>query len=134
MTSEHRATPVYVWLVGRHPKIRTLVTAGAGGLLLGVSTVDTNVLAWWVNVIVFALAFDLAAGFVSNLSHSTRSFWYSRSFALRATYVLTHLTLYPLAIWELVPSDLLRGFLAAVLGAKIVTFVIGGRRNSPSVI
>lgn len=128
---DHETTPVWAWLVGRHPKKRTLVIAGVGGLLLGIVAVATNDVVWWANVILFALAFDLAAGFVSNLSKSTRSFWSSRSFFLRASYVLAHLSVYPMAIWLLVSSDLLNGLLTAILGAKILAFIIGGLRKTP---
>ena len=129
MTSANQAAPVWAWLVGRHPKKRTLAIAGVGGLLLGIVAVATNDVVWWANVILFALAFDLAAGFVSNLSHSTRSFWSSRSFFLRATYVVAHLSVYPLAIWMLVSSSVLGGFLLLVLGAKVLAFVIDGLRK-----
>ena len=126
MSSANQAAPVWAWLVGRHPKKSTLTIAGAGGLLLGIVSVATNDVVWWANVILFALAFDLAAGFVSNLSHSTRSFWSSQSFFLRATYVVAHLSVYPFAIWILVPSSVLVLFLALVLAAKILAFVING--------
>jgi len=126
LSSANQAAPVWAWLVGRHPKKRTLAIAGAGGLLLGIVAVAANDVVWWANVILFALAFDLAAGFVSNLSHSTRSFWSSQSFFLRATYVVAHLSVYPLAIWILVSSSVVGGLLALVLAAKILAFVING--------
>ena len=129
MSSANQAAPVWAWLVGRHPKRITLAIAGVGGLLLGIVAVATNDVVWWANVILFALAFDLAAGFVSNLSHSTRSFWSSRSFFLRATYVVAHLSIYPFAIWILVPSSVLGGLLALVLAAKILAFVSNGFRK-----
>ena len=129
MSSANQAAPVWAWLVGRHPKKRTLAIAGAGGLLLGIVAVATNGVVWWANVILFALAFDLAAGFVSNLSHSTRSFWSSQSFYLRATYVVAHLSVYPLAIWILVSSSVLVLLLALVLAAKILAFVSNGFRK-----
>lgn len=129
MTSANQAAPVWAWLVGRHPKRSTLAIAGVGGLLLGIVAVATNDVVWWANVILFALAFDLAAGFVSNLSHSTRSFWSSRSFFLRATYVVAHLSVYPFAIWILVSSGVLGGFLLLVLVAKVLAFVIDGLRK-----
>ena len=129
MSSANQAAPVWAWLVGRHPKKRTLAIAAAGGLLLGIVAVATNDVVWWANVILFALAFDLAAGFVSNLSHSTRSFWSSRSFFLRAAYVVAHLSVYPLAIWILVSSGVLGGFLLLVLVAKVLAFVIDGLRR-----
>ena len=126
---DHEATPFWAWLVGRHPKKSALAIAGVGGLLLGIVAVATNDVVWWANAIIFALAFDLAAGFVSNLSHSTRSFWSSRSFFLRATYVVAHLSVYPFAIWVLVSSNVLGGLLALVLAAKILAFVINGFRK-----
>lgn len=129
MTSNHQGTPVWAWLVGRHPKKITLFVAGGAGLLLGVVAVATNEVVWWANVILFALAFDLAAGFVSNLSKSTSSFWSSRSFFLRASYVLAHLSVYPLAISILVSSSVLGGLLALVLAAKILAFIIRGFRK-----
>ena len=129
MTSANQAAPVWAWLLGRHPKKSTLAIAGAGGLLLGIFAVATNDVVWWANVILFALAFDLAAGFVSNLSHSTRSFWSSQSFYLRATYVVAHLSVYPLAIWILVSSSVLGGLLTLVLAAKILAFVSNGFRK-----
>jgi len=129
LTSANQAAPVWAWLVGRHPKKSTLAIAGAGGLLLGIFAVATNDVVWWANVILFALAFDLAAGFVSNLSHSTRSFWSSQSFYLRATYVVAHLSVYPLAIWILVSSSVLVLLLALVLAAKILAFVSNGFRK-----
>jgi hypothetical protein len=129
LSSANQAAPVWAWLVGRHPKRSTLAIAGVGGLLLGIVAVATNDVVWLANVILFALAFDLAAGFVSNLSHSTKSFWSSRSFFLRATYVVAHLSAYPLAIWILVSSTVLGGLLALVLAAKILAFVINGFRK-----
>jgi len=129
LTSANQAAPVWAWLVGRHPKRITLAIAGVGGLLLGIVAVATNDVVWWAKVILFALAFDLAAGFVSNLSHSTRSFWSSQSFYLRATYVVAHLSVYPLAIWILVSSSVLGGLLTLVLAAKILAFVSNGFRK-----
>ena len=129
MSSANQAAPVWAWLVGGHPKRITLAIAGVGGLLLGIVAVATNDVVWWANVILFALAFDLAAGFVSNLSHSTRSFWSSRSFFLRSTYVFAHLSVYPFAIWILVPSSVLDLLLALVLAAKILAFVSNGFRK-----
>ena len=129
MRSANQAAPVWAWLAGRHPKKSTLAIAGVGGLLLGIVGVATNGVVWWANVILFALAFDLAAGFVSNLSHSTRSFWSSQPFYLRATYVVAHLSVYPLAIWILVSSSVLGGLLTLVLAAKILAFVSNGFRK-----
>ena len=129
MRSANQAAPVWAWLVGRHPKKSTLVVSGVGGLLLGIVAVATNGVVWWANVILFALAFDLAAGFVSNLSHSTRSFWSSQPFYLRATYVVAHLSVYPLAIWLLVSSSVLGGLLTLVVAAKILAFVSNGFRR-----
>ena len=123
---DHQATPFWAWLVGKQPKRSTLAIAGVGGLLLGIVAVAANDVVWWANVILFALAFDLAAGFVSNLSHSTKSFWSSRSFFLRATYFVAHLSVYPFAIWILVPSSVLGGLPTLVLAAKILAFVING--------
>lgn len=129
MSSANQAAPVWAWLVGRHPKKSTLAIAGVGGLLLGIVAVATNGVVWWANVILFALALDLAAGFVSNLSHSTRSFWSSQSFYLRATYVVAHISVYPLAIWILVSSSVLGGLLTLVLAVKILAFVSNGFRR-----
>ena len=129
MFMDHQATPFWAWLVGKQPKRSTLAIAGVGGLLLGIVAVAANDVVWWANVILFALAFDLAAGFVSNLSHSTRTFWSSRSFFLRVTYVVAHLSVYPLAIWILVSSNVLGGLLALVLAAKILAFVSNGFRR-----
>ena len=129
MRSANQAAPVWAWLVGRHPKKSTLVVSGVGGLLLGIVAVATNGVVWWAKVILFALAFDLAAGFVSNLSHSTRSFWSSQPFYLRATYVVAHLSVYPLAIWLLVSSSVLGGLLTLVVAAKILAFVSNGFRR-----
>jgi hypothetical protein len=129
LSSANQAAPVWAWIVGRHPKRITLAIAGVGGLLLGIVAVATNDVVWWANVILFALAFDLAAGFVSNLSHSTKSFWSSQSFYLRATYVVAHLSVYPFAIWILVPSSVLVLLLALVLAAKILAFVSNGFRK-----
>lgn len=116
--------PLWAWLVGRQPRGITLVTAGASGALLGLISLALNEAAWWANAILFVLAFDLAAGFVSNLSYSTRSFWSGQSFFLRATYVVAHLLVYPLAIWALVSSAILGAALSAVLGAKVVAFIV----------
>ncbi len=129
MSSASRAVPFWVWLVGRHPKVGTVIVSGALGFLLGGIALSTNEGSWWVNSILFVLAFDLAAGFVSNLSHSTRSFWSSQSFFLRATYVVAHLSFYPLTIWILVSSSVLGGLLALVLAVKILAFVINGFRK-----
>jgi len=86
----------------------------------------------WTDLILFVLAFDLAAGFVSNLSNSTRSFWSGQSFFRRATYVVLHLLAYPLAIWALVSSPLWGSVLSVVLGAKIAAFVFGSFRRALS--
>jgi hypothetical protein len=88
LSSANQATPFWAWLVGRHPKKRTLAIAGVGGLLLGIVTVSTNGVVWWANVILFALVFDLAAGFVSNLSHSTRFFGLVNPFFLEQPMLL----------------------------------------------
>jgi hypothetical protein len=121
-----------IWLVGESPSNITIAFAGAGGLILGIVVVVTNGVVWWANVILFALAFDLAAGFISNLSHSTKSFWSSQSVFLRASYVFAHVTVYPLAVWALVSSSALGGLLTLVLAAKILAFVINGFRKWPS--
>jgi hypothetical protein len=129
LAKERESKSLLIWLVGESPSKVTIAIAGAGGLLLGIVVVVTNDVVWWANVILFALAFDLAAGFVSNLSHSTRSFWSSRSFFLRATYVVAHLSVYPFAIWILVPSSVLVLLLALVLATKILAFVSNGFRK-----
>ena len=55
------------WLVGRQPRGITLVIAGASGVLLGLMTLVSSEAPSWTDLILFVLAFDLAAGFVSNL-------------------------------------------------------------------
>jgi len=101
------------------------VTAGAGGALLGTITLTSGTAVWWVNFALFAVAFDLAAGFVSNLTRSTRTFWSAQKLRLRGAYVLVHLIAYPLAIWALAPSAELGVLLSAVLAAKIGAFAKG---------
>lgn len=120
-----RSVPVWAWLVGTRPQTTTLVIAGSGGVLLGMMALLSNEGPWWADVIVFALACDLAAGFLSNLSQSTRAFWSGQSFFLRTTYVLVHLIAYPLALWALVSSAWVGGVLSGVLGAKILAFLLG---------
>ena len=132
MDGGRRYPPLWAWLVGRHPRRITLVIAGASGVLLGLGTLVSSEAPSWTDLILFVLAFDLAAGFVSNLSNSTRSFWSGQSLFLRATYVVLHLLAYPLAIWALVASPLWGSVLSAVLGAKIVSFVFGVFKRAPS--
>ena len=124
--------PLWAWLVGRQPRTITLVIAGVSGVLLGLGTLVSSEAPSWTDLILFVLAFDLAAGFVSNLSNSTRSFWSGQSLLLRATYVVLHLLAYPLAIWALASSALWGSVLSAVLGAKIVAFIVGVFRRSLS--
>lgn len=125
MDEGRRFPPVWAWLVGRHPRRTTLVIAGASGFLLGLMTLASSEAPWWTDLILFVLAFDVAAGLVSNLSVATRRFWSERSLFLRATYVVLHLLAYSLAIWVLVSSALWGSVLSAVLGAKIVAFIFG---------
>jgi hypothetical protein len=132
MDEGRRYPPLWAWLVGRQPRTTTLVIAGASGVLLGLMTLVSSEAPSWTDLILFVLAFDLAAGFVSNLSNSTRSFWSGQSLFLRATYVFLHLLAYPLAIWALVSSALWGSVLSAVLGAKIVAFIFGAFRRAPS--
>jgi hypothetical protein len=132
MDEGRRYPPFWAWLVGRQPRGITLVIAGASGVLFGLILLAANEAAWWASAILFLLAFDLAAGFVSNLSTSTRSFWSGQPLFLRATYVVLHLLAYPLAIWALVSSAILGAVLSAVLGAKIVAFVVGGFGSWPA--
>ena len=132
MDEVRRYPPLWTWLVGRHPRRITLVIAGASGVLLGLATLGSSETPWWTDLILFLLAFDLAAGCVSNLSSSTRSSWSGQSLFLRATYVVLHLLAYPLAIWALVSSALWGSVLSAVLGAKIVAFIVGVFRRAPS--
>lgn len=132
MDEVRRYPPLWMWLVGRHPRRITLVIAGSGGVLLGLATLASSETPWWTDLILFVLAFDLAAGCVSNLSNSTRSFWSGQSLFLRATYVVLHLLAYPLAIWALVSSALWGSVLSAVLGAKIVAFIVGVFRRALS--
>ena len=132
MDEGRRYPPLWAWLVGRQPRRITLVIAGASGVLLGLGTLVSSEAPLWTDLILFVVAFDLAAGFVSNLSNSTRSFWSGQSLFLRATYVVLHLLAYPLAIWALVASPLWGSVLSAVLGAKIVSFVFGVFKRAPS--
>lgn len=124
-----RSVPVWAWLVGTRPQTTPLVIAGSGGVLLGMMALLSSEGPWWADVIVFALAFDLAAGFVSNLSQSTRAFWSGQSFFLRTTYVLVHLGAYPFAVWALVSSAWMGGLLSTVLAGKIISFVVGAFRR-----
>ena len=132
MDKGRRYPPLWAWLVGRHPRTITLVIAGASGVLLGLMTLVSSEAPSWTDLILFVLAFDLAAGFVSNLSNSTRTFWSGQSLFRRATYVVLHLLAYPLAIWALASSALWGSALSAVLGAKIAAFVFGAFRRSLS--
>lgn len=118
--------------MGRQPRGITLVIAGTSGVLLGLMTLLSSEVPSWTDLILFVLAFDLGAGFVSNLSNSTRSFWSGQSLFLRATYVVLHLLAYPLAIWALASSALWGSVLSVVLGAKIVAFIVGVFRRSLS--
>ena len=125
MAERSQPAAAWAWLVGREPERGTVVTAGAGGALLGTITLTSGTAVWWVNFALFAVAFDLAAGFVSNLTRSTRTFWSAQKLRLRGAYVLVHLIAYPLAIWALVPSAELGVLLSAVLAAKIGAFAKG---------
>ena len=132
MDEGRRYPPLWAWLVGRQPRTTTLVIAGASGVILGLMTLVGSEAPSWTDLILFVLAFDLGAGFVSNLSNSTRSFWSGQSLFLRATYVAFHLLAYPLAIWALGSSAILGAVLSAVLGAKIVAFILGAFKRAPS--
>ncbi|MFM2193842.1 MAG: hypothetical protein RLZZ460_512 [Chloroflexota bacterium] len=126
MTRERRArAPLWAWLVGREPERGTIAIAGASGAILGIIALAGDAKAYWADIALFAVAFDLAAGLVSNLSRSTRTFWLAQKLHLRRAYVLVHLLAYPLAIWALVPSVELGVLLSAVLAAKIFAFVKG---------
>lgn len=113
------------WLVGITPTKRTLVVAGVAGLALaGVVTLATSQLGWG-HIVLLLLAFDIGAGWVSNLSQSTRSFWKTRSRALQVSYVILHLALYPVALWVLADSVWVWGFLFMALLGKVGAFVVG---------
>lgn len=112
------------YLVGDTPRPRTLVGAACAGLALGVSAVVFTDTLFWLRVFLFALAFDIGAGWVSNLSHSTRSFWNKQSRALRVSYIVVHLVVYPAALWVLADPVWVWGLLVVALLGKVGAFVV----------
>ena len=113
------------YLVGDTPRPRTLVGAACAGLALGVSAVVFTDTLFWQRVVLFILSFDIAAGWVSNLSESTRSFWKKRSRALQVSYIVIHLAVYPVALWVLTNSVWMWGFLFLALLGKVGAFMVG---------
>ena len=113
------------YLVGDAPRSRTLVGAACAGLALGLfAFAFTGTLAWQ-RVVLFTLAFDIGAGWVSNLSESTRSFWKKRSRGLQVSYIVIHLAVYPVALWVPTDSVWVWGLLLIALLGKLGAFVVG---------
>lgn len=113
------------WLVGITPTKRTLVVAGVAGLALaGVVTLATSQMGWG-HIVLFLVAFDIGAGWVSNLSQSTRSFWKTRSRAVQVGYIVLHLAFYPVALWVLADSVWVWGLLIMALLGKLGAFMVG---------
>lgn len=121
---DKRTSPI-AYLVGENPRPRTLVFAASAGLFLAVLTVVYGAQPGWGQVVLFLLSFDIAAGWVSNLSASTRHFWRQRSRALHVAYVVAHLTVYPLLLWTLIDSLWIRALLLLALLGKLSAFVVG---------
>lgn len=116
---------VIAYLVGDAPRPRTLVGAACAGLALGLVAFFFTDMSTWQRVVLFTLAFDIGAGWVSNLSESTRSFWRKRSRGLQVSYIVVHLAVYPLALWLLTDSLLVWGILGMALLGKVGAFMLG---------
>lgn len=125
MRSHSRKVSALAYLVGESPRPRTLLGAACGGLALGLFALYFTDTLLWERVLLFALTFDIAAGWISNLSESTRSFWKKRSRALQVSYIVIHLGLYPVALWVLTDSVWVWGFLLIALLGKLGAFVVG---------
>ena len=125
MRSHSRRVSALAYLVGDAPRPRTLVGAACAGLALGLVAFFFTDTSTWQRVVLFALAFDIGAGWVSNLSESTRSFWKKRSRALQVSYIVIHLGLYPVALWVLTDSVWVWGLLLIALLGKLGAFVVG---------
>ncbi|MBU6333960.1 MAG: hypothetical protein KGS47_06105 [Chloroflexi bacterium] len=110
------------WILGETPTPRTVVAAGVLGAGVAVAVVLASPGVWWMRLILLFLAFDLAAGLVSNLSASTRAFWRARPRGWRWAFIVLHASVYPLAIWSLAGTGAIMWILLAVLLAKIAAF------------
>lgn len=119
-----KVSPI-AYLVGESPRSRTLVSAAFAGLALGVTAVLFADTLFWQSIVLFTLSFDIAAGWVSNLSESTRSFWKRRSLVLQVSYIVLHLAVYPAALWVLTDSVGVWGLLIMALLGKLGAFMVG---------
>jgi hypothetical protein len=115
------------WILGETPTPRTAITAGVLGAGFAVAVVLASPAVGWMRLILLFLAWDLAAGLVSNLSASTRAFWRARPQGWRWAFIAVHGSVYPLVIWSLVGPGAVMWILMAALLAKIAAFSAGPR-------
>jgi hypothetical protein len=117
------------WILGETPMPRTVVAAGVLGAGVAAAVVLASPGAWWMQLCLLLLAFDLAAGLVSNLSASTRAFWRARPASLQRAFIVLHVSAYPLAIWALAGTGAVAALLLVILAAKIAGFARGIQRS-----
>ena len=125
MRSSGERFPPLAYLVGETPRPRTLWFALGVALAISVPPLFFNTTSFWEQALLFLLAFDIAAGWLSNLTESTRSFWKTRSRALQVSYIVIHLAVYPVVLWVLTDSVWVWGFLFMALLGKLGAFMVG---------
>jgi hypothetical protein len=111
-----------VWLIGRTPRLGTLLLAAAVGGLLAAAVIVVDDSHWLIRAVGAVLAFDVGAGLVSNASASTHAQWVASSRRLQVGFVVVHLTIYPLVLLLLVDDRMLGWSLVALLLAKTMLF------------
>lgn len=94
-----RASPI-AYLVGENLRPRTLVFAASAGLVVAVLTSLFGAQPGWGQVVLFLLSFDIAAGWISNRSASTRHFWRQRSRKQLRGALVTQLYLDIRSMWK----------------------------------
>lgn len=107
-------------LVGDRPRPLNIALMLLMGAMLAFFTFCLLGVGHWMHWMVLGLAFDIGAGLISNATQSTNQAWREQPVHRQKSFVLLHLTLYPLAVVflsrDLWVSLLLLGFLLVKVG------------------
>lgn len=118
-------------LVGENPRPFDIVASLAVGAILAVFVIWQAPQMGWKAILLATLAFDIGAGLVSNATAATRKAWQTMGTpARRRGFVLTHLTLYPAALFWLADGAFpVFAILTGMLVAKTWLFWSGQRET-----
>lgn len=110
-------------LIGDQPRPLNIALMLLMGAILAFFTFHRLGASHWMYWGVIGLAFDIGAGLVSNATQSTNQAWRQQPVRRQKSFVVLHLTLYPLAVVVLSGNMEVSLLLVGCLLVKVGLFV-----------